>query len=87
MKMTVKLTQIGNSKGIRIPSSVLKNIDADEVGEKFALNVKGNKIILEKEESDVIDELFKDFDLDNYYKKHDTPEMVDWGKPQGREIF
>lgn len=36
---------------------------------------------------DIIDELFKDFNPDEYYKNHDVPEMVDWSKPQGREIF
>lgn len=52
------------------------------------MNGENNKIILEKQkEPDVIDELFNDFDPDKYYKKHDVPEMVDWGKPQGREIF
>lgn len=47
-----------------------------------------NRIISEKQkEHDVIDELFSGFDPDKYYKKHGVPEAVDWGKPQGREIF
>ena len=55
----------------------------------MSITVNGeNRIISEKPiEPDVIDELFNDFDPNKYYKKHDVPEMVDWGKPQGREIF
>lgn len=55
----------------------------------MSITVNGeNRIISEKpKEPDVIDELFNDFDPNKYYKKHDVPEMVDWGKPQGREIF
>ena len=54
----------------------------------ITVNGENNKINLGKsKEHDVIDELFNDFDSDKYYKKHDVPEMVDWGKSQGREIF
>ncbi len=54
----------------------------------ITMNDENNKIILEKQkEPDVVDELFKDFDPDKYYKKYDVLEMVDWGKPQEREIF
>lgn len=58
-------------------------------GNNMSITVNGeNRIISEKpKEPDVIDELFNDFDPNKYYKKHDVPEMVDWGKPQGREIF
>ncbi|WP_155728811.1 hypothetical protein [Ligilactobacillus aviarius] len=52
------------------------------------MSITVNEIILEKpKEHDVIDELFNDFDPDKYYKKHDVPGMVNWGMPQGREIF
>ena len=88
MSITVSVARLGNSKGFRIPQSVLKSLNADDIGDKFSLSVEDNKIVLEKQkEPDVIDELFKDFDPDKYYKKHDTPEMIDWGKSQGREIF
>lgn len=54
----------------------------------ITVNGENNEIILEKsKEHDVIDKLFNDFDPDKYYKKSDVPEMVDWGMPQGREIF
>lgn len=54
----------------------------------ITVNDENNKIILGKpKESDAIDELFSGLDPDNYYKKHDVPKMVDWGKPQGRELF
>ena len=58
-------------------------------GNNMSITVNGeNRIISEKtKEPDVIDELFNDFDPNKYYKKHDVPEMVDGGKPQGREIF
>lgn len=59
-------------------------------GNNMSITVNGenNKIVSEKpKEPDVIDELFNDFDSNKYYKKHDVLEMVDWGKPQGREIF
>lgn len=54
----------------------------------ITVNGENNKIILEKSrEHDVIDELFNGFDPDKYYKKHHALEMVNWGMPQGREIF
>lgn len=88
MAITVSVSRLGNSKGFRIPQSILKSLNADNVGDEFSLSVEDNKIVLEKQkEPDVIDELFKGFDPDKYYKNHDVPEMVDWGKPQGREIF
>ena len=66
------------------------HLNNNQGGNYMSITVNGenNKIILEKsKEHDVIDELFNDFDPDKYYKKHDVPEMVDWGKSQGREIF
>lgn len=88
MAITVSVSRLGNSKGFRIPQSILKSLNADNIGDEFSLSVEDNKIILEKQkEPDVIDELFKGFDPDEYYKNNDTPEMVDWGKSQGREMF
>lgn len=66
------------------------HLDNNQGGNYMSIIVNGenNKIILEKsKEHDVIDKLFNDFDSDKYYKKHDVPEMVNWGMPQGREIF
>jgi len=42
--MQVSLIDIGTSKGIRIPSAVLKNLDKPE---KFDLKVENNRIILD----------------------------------------
>jgi len=42
--MHVSLIDIGTSKGIRIPSAVLKNLDKPE---KFDLKVEKRRIILE----------------------------------------
>lgn len=42
--MQVSLIDIGTSKGIRIPSAVLKNLDKPE---KFDLKVENHRIILD----------------------------------------
>ncbi len=42
--MRVKLTTIGNSKGIRLPKSVLQECQAQEEG--FELEVKNGSIVL-----------------------------------------
>lgn len=36
---------------------------------------------------DTLEKLFEGFDLDAYYREHKTLDQVDFGKPQGREIF
>lgn len=59
--MQVALIDIGTSKGIRIPASVLKMFNSLT---SFELNVKGNQIILDSIENPRKDweEKFKNYD-------------------------
>ena len=67
-----------------IKGGIIVNADYLENSKVFRTS---QNVLGEPKEHDGIDELFNGFDPDKYYKKHDIPEMVDWGKPQGREIF
>lgn len=79
--MITKIQKWGNSQGIRIPKSILENLKWKE-NEEIMLNVKENKIIIEKiEEKKNIKQLFKDYKGD--YKSVN----IDWGTPKGEEIW
>ncbi len=73
--MHVALIDIGTSKGIRIPASVLKMFNSVT---SFELNVKGNKIILDTIESprNGWDEKFKN--SDNKLLIDDDLDAKDW---------
>ena len=47
--MTTVITRIGNSKGVIIPSSLLKSLSLGEK-DRVALSLDGNRLILEKKE-------------------------------------
>ncbi len=41
--MKTKLIRIGNSKGIRIPSNIIKELD---LGDQIEMEIKGDKLII-----------------------------------------
>lgn len=81
--MTTTIQKWGNSQGVRIPKIILDDVNWSE-NEQIDIIVEDNKIIIKKAEDKKrknIKELFEDYD------EEFEPENIDWGKPQGEEIW
>ena len=82
MKVITTIQKWGNSQGIRIPKIILDTVNWRE-NEKIILEVDDGKIIIEKakEKRKNIKELFE-----NYEGEYE-PIDIDWGEPEGEEIW
>lgn len=82
--MTTIIQKWGNSQGVRIPKVILDSVNWSE-NEKIVIIVDNGKLVIEKAKEEHkrknIKELFKD------YKEDYTPVEIDWGKPEGDEIW
>ena len=82
--MTTMIQKWGNSQGVRIPKVILDSVNWSE-NEKIVIIVDNGKLVIEKAKEEHkrknIKELFKD------YKEDHTPVEIDWGKPEGDEIW
>lgn len=79
--MSTTIQKWGNSQGIRIPKSILDVLHWKE-DEEVELFAQENKIIIKKpEKRKNIKDLFADFDGEY------VPVEIDWGEPQGKEIW
>lgn len=80
--MTTSIQKWGNSQGVRIPKMLLDAVKWSE-NEKVTITVYDGKLIIEKakKEKESIMELFEN------YEGEYTPEEVDWGKPEGKEVW
>ena len=80
--MIATIQKWGNSQGIRIPKIVLDSVNWGE-NEKIIIIVEDGKLIMEKanRKRKNIKELFA-----NYNEEY-KPEEIDWGKPEGEEIW
>lgn len=79
--MSTTIQKWGNSQGIRIPKSILDVLHWKE-DEEVELFAQENKIIIKKpEKRKNIKELFADYDGEY------VPVEIDWGEPQGKEIW
>ncbi len=80
--MTTTIQKWGNSQGIRIPKIVLDSVNWKE-NEKIIIIVEDGRLIMEKASGKRknINELFA-----NYNEEY-KPEEIDWGKPEGEEIW
>lgn len=80
--MTTSIQKWGNSQGVRIPKMLLDAVKWSE-NEKVTITVYDGKLIIEKakKEKESIMELFEN------YEEEYTPEEVDWGKPDGKEVW
>ncbi len=82
--MTTMIQKWGNSQGVRIPKVILDSVNWSE-NEKIVIIVDNGKLVIEKAKEEHkrknIKELFKD------YKEDYTPVEIDWGKPEGDEIW
>ena len=79
--MSTTIQKWGNSQGIRIPKSILDVLHWKE-DEEVELFAQENKIIIKKpEKRKNIKDLFADYDGEY------VPVEIDWGEPQGKEIW
>ena len=82
--MTTMIQKWGNSQGVRIPKVILDSVNWSE-NEKIVIIADNGKLVIEKAKEEHkrknIKELFKD------YKEDYTPVEIDWGKPEGDEIW
>lgn len=86
-KGVLTLSRWGNSLSIRIPKKVLDALKLTN-DDKVSYQVEDNKIILtpEKKESP-LRKIFDGFDTEAYFKNEPKNKEVDWGQPQGKELF
>ncbi|MCQ2794139.1 MAG: hypothetical protein MJ207_02075 [Bacilli bacterium] len=85
--MYTKIIQFGNSKGVIIPSSVLKNLDLS-VGDHLEIKTANSKITLEKayEELEIkLADVFSNYEKEHGPIKNDPVREVSWGKKRGNE--
>lgn len=81
--MTTTIQKWGNSQGVRIPKILLDSINWSE-NEEVSINIEKDKLVIKKAKTQNrknIKELFKD------YKGEYKPEEIDWGEPEGEEIW
>ncbi len=79
--MQTKIKKWGNSQGIRIPQSMLKELDIS-TSDELNIAVEDQQIIIKKVNKKVtIEDLFKDYNGD--YK----PQEFNWGEAVGREVW
>jgi len=70
----------GSSHGIRLPKVFLDELEIGE-GNKVEILKQDNFIIIKPQRRKTIQELFAGYDGDY------TPETIDWGEPEGGEIW
>lgn len=76
-----KIALWGNSLGVRLPQSIAQQIGL-KPGSVISISMEGDKIVLTPEKPKYsLQELLKDATPD---QQHDE---VDWGVPQGEEVW
>lgn len=78
--MLTTISKWGNSLGVRIPKAVLNASGLKEMDD-VSVSVEDNRIIITKAMPTSIKELFEE------YPEADNQEEIDWGEPQGEEIW
>ena len=80
--MTTTIQKWGNSQGVRLPKALLDTVKWNE-NEQVTIIVEEGKLIIEKAKNKRknIKELFAD------YEGEYQPSEIDWGKPEGEEIW
>jgi len=83
MANAVKISKWGNSCGIRIPSSLLKEVDMEINDMVYIESDQSGRILISKKPSPkpgTIEYLFKDYSGERF-----KTELIDWGEPVGEE--
>lgn len=84
--MIITAKRWGNSTAIRLPKTLLDELNIVSDEPEFEIKVKGDELILKKtKEPSNLEELFAAFDDEEYFKNNSN--NFDWGEPQGKEIW
>jgi antitoxin MazE len=78
--MTVRVQKWGNSLGVRIPKSIARQNRIDE-GTELEVLSKNGRVILRAPKAPSLKELL------SAMKPSNRPQLVDWGKPIGKEAW
>ena len=89
--MEVTLQKWGNSQGIRLSKSLLREIGINTEKATFEIEVKNKELVLKRKKESKLAQRFEGFDYKAYWKKWNKEhpgqsKEVDWGKPVGKEI-
>jgi len=81
--MLTTICKWGNSQGIRLPKLILDMLNLS-IDDELDIEVDQDKIVIKKAIKNEIDivKLFENFNDSDY-----VPNKVDWGKPEGNEIW
>ncbi|MEK4566391.1 AbrB/MazE/SpoVT family DNA-binding domain-containing protein [Alkalihalobacillus sp. FSL R5-0424] len=80
-KESTTLQKWGNSSGVRIPSSFKKMLGIEN-GTKLDLELVNNTIVIKKaRQKQTLDDLLQKYDPENEHNE------LDWGKPEGDEMW
>jgi len=85
--LKIKLTKWGNSAAIRIPKTVLEelNINYNVIENvSFVVNIEGDKLILKKNQEKTKFELLAE---QSEGEKLNPKIDIDWGDPIGKEVW
>ncbi len=82
--MLSKIQKWGNSQGIRIPKGILEDSKI-EIGEDVDISIKDGTIVIKK--ANMIRGRYKIEDLVAKMPKDQEPSEVDWGDPEGQEVW
>jgi antitoxin MazE len=81
MMVTQKIAQWGNSLGVRLPQAIAQQIGL-KAGTVITISTEGDKIVLSLAKPKyTLQELLKDVKPE---QQHDE---IDWGEPQGEEVW
>ncbi len=80
--MTISIQKWGNSQGVRLPKHLLESLHWIE-NDSLEISIVEDKIVLQKSKPQYQDirALFADYHEDYH------AEEVDWGKPEGNEVW
>ncbi|EQM54562.1 hypothetical protein N692_12460 [Lactiplantibacillus plantarum EGD-AQ4] len=86
MVLSTKIVKLGNSQGIRLPKSLLKEIGiVHPINTPVQVSVADGKIIISPQvKTSRLMQRFAGFDLDDYFESCHQVED-DWGNPVGKE--
>lgn len=88
MLLSAKIVKLGNSQGIRLKKSILKEIGiVNPINTPVQISVEDGKILISptRQESNLM-RRFDQFDLTKYRQENPTHEY-DWGEAIGNESF
>jgi len=84
--MIATVTNIGDSLGVQFPKSLLKNVEIYE-NDDVEILVKDNSIIIKRREKSKHLTTKERIAAFNEIKDEVQLSEIDWGKPQGKEIW